>query len=98
MQFIILSDSHQSHSQSADMGRGARGGRGRGRAMRRGRGRGSYHRTKFDQDFDFESSNAKFNKEEVERELLTSLKKNLSMKDEDDVCEIDRIFFSFLNV
>ena len=65
-------------------------GRGRGRANRRGnpRGRGAFNKTKFDKDFDFESANAKFNKEEVERELLTSLKKNLSVKDDEDVCSI----------
>eukprot|EP00794_Sanderia_malayensis_P019258 gene19258-21186_t len=66
-------------SSSSERGRG----RGKARGVR-GRGRGFYNRTKFDQDFDFESSNAKFNKEEVEKELLSSLKKNLSMKDEDE--------------
>ncbi len=76
----MADQSNSQHSSAPERGRG------RGRGNRRGRGRGSFNRTKFDQDFDFESANAKFNKEEVEKELLTSLKKNLSIKDEDDVC------------
>eukprot|EP00112_Aurelia_sp_Birch-Aquarium-sp1_P009264 Seg2046.2 transcript_id=Seg2046.2/GoldUCD/mRNA.D3Y31 product="Protein LSM14 B" protein_id=Seg2046.2/GoldUCD/D3Y31 len=71
-----------SNSQSSSNERG----RPRGRARGRGRGRGSYNnKQRFDKDFDFERSNAKFNKEEVEKELLSALKKNVSLKDEDDV-------------
>lgn len=38
----------------------------------------------FDGEFDFESSNAKFNKEEIEEELQQKLHENLRLKDEDD--------------
>jgi len=60
-------------------GRGSRAGRG---GSRRGVPRGgSNTRTKFTEDFDFESANAKFNKEEIEKELLKVLKK-VKIKDE----------------
>lgn len=57
----------------------------RGRTRGRSRGRGAFNKTRFEKDFDFERANAKFNKEEVEKELLSALKKNMSLKDEDDV-------------
>lgn len=49
--------------------------------------RGSKPRTgggpvKFEGEFDFESSNAKFNKEEVEEELQQKLHENLRITDE----------------
>lgn len=37
---------------------------------------------KFEGEFDFESSNAKFNKEEIEEELQQKLYENLRLKDE----------------
>lgn len=39
---------------------------------------------KFEGEFDFESSNAKFNKEEIEEELQQKLYENLRLKDEDE--------------
>ena len=42
---------------------------------------------KFKEDFDFESSNAKFNKDEIEKELLKVLKSSLKLKDDDEVIE-----------
>lgn len=50
--------------------------RGRG-GGHRGRGRFNPHRDgpmKFDQDFDFETANAQFNKEEIEKEFQSKLK------------------------
>ncbi|XP_065064681.1 protein LSM14 homolog B-like [Rhopilema esculentum] len=64
-----------------DGGRGHHRPRGRGRP----RGHGSNSKARFDKDFDFERANAKFNKEEVEKELLSALKKKASLKDDDDV-------------
>ena len=66
-----------------DGGRGHHRSRGRGRP----RGHGSNSKARFDKDFDFERANAKFNKEEVEKELLSALKKKASLKDDDDVRE-----------
>lgn len=57
-----------------------RGGRGGGH---RGRGRFNVRRdgpVKFEKDFDFESANAQFNKEEIDREFQSKLK----LKDESD--------------
>ena len=79
-------------------------GHSRGRGRGRGHGRGGYNKTRqFDKDFDFERANAKFNKEEIEKELL-SLKKHVSLKDEDDVRKtvfmsvIFAISFIFLSI
>ncbi|XP_008410124.1 LSM14A mRNA processing body assembly factor a isoform X5 [Poecilia reticulata] len=65
-----------------------RGGGGGGTANRRGRGGGHHGRgrfnvrrdgpMKFEKDFDFESANAQFNKEEIEKEFQSKLK----LKDE----------------
>ena len=41
---------------------------------------------KFDGEFDFESSNAKFKKEEVEEELQQKLNENLRITDEVTTC------------
>jgi len=75
----VSSDASRGHSR----GRGSRGftGRGGGRGRGAPRGGGS-NRTKFTEDFDFETANAKFNKEEIEKELLKVLKK-VKIKDED---------------
>lgn len=55
-------------------GRGSGGGGGGGQ---RGRGRFNGRRDgpmKFEKDFDFESANAQFNKEEIDREFQSKLK------------------------
>lgn len=78
--------------------RGANRGPGRGgRGAPRGGGGGgggegaatttTATRNKFTEDFDFQTSNAKFNKEEIEKELLKVLKK-VKIKDEDGTEEI----------
>lgn len=55
--------------------------RGRGR----GRGNARDNKTKFTEDFDFETSNAKFNKEDIEQELLKVLNKVKIKDDNNDV-------------
>ena len=56
--------------------------------MKTSRG-GSNNREKFTEDFDFETSNAKFHKEEIEKELLKVL--NKVKISEEEVC-IDNIY------
>jgi len=56
----------------------------------RGRGRGNKNNTrenqeKYDKDFDFEQSNAKFNKEEIQKELLNVLNR-VKLTDDTHVC------------
>lgn len=58
-------------------GRGGGGGGGGGGGNHRGRGRFNMRRDgpmKFEKDFDFESANAQFNKEEIDREFQSKLK------------------------
>lgn len=59
-------------------GRGGIGGSGSGTGgNQRGRGRFNMRRDgpmKFEKDFDFESANAQFNKEEIDREFQSKLK------------------------
>lgn len=53
------------------------GGGGGGGGNQRGRGRFNMRRDgpmKFEKDFDFESANAQFNKEEIDREFQSKLK------------------------
>lgn len=64
--FII---SHIYWIHSFNLGSGSRGRGSRGRGNNRGT------REKFTEDFNFEESNAKFNKEEIEKELLKVLNK-----------------------
>ncbi|XP_051918265.1 LSM14A mRNA processing body assembly factor a isoform X2 [Hippocampus zosterae] len=69
------------HQDAADARRAHNGRRGRG-GGHRGRGRFIVRRdgasVKFDKDFDFESANAQFNKDDIEREFQSKLK----LKDE----------------
>ena len=46
---------------------------------------------KFEGEFDFESSNAKFNKEEIEEELQQKLHENLRITDEVSKCRGSRV-------
>ncbi|XP_058243802.1 LSM14A mRNA processing body assembly factor b isoform X3 [Hemibagrus wyckioides] len=65
-------------------GTGSGGGGGGGGGNQRGRGRFNMRRDgpmKFEKDFDFESANAQFNKEEIDREFQSKLK----IKDEKTV-------------
>ncbi|KAK2184860.1 hypothetical protein NP493_250g04079 [Ridgeia piscesae] len=75
---------HQQHSMASQSGgfppRGGRGGRGSARGGRGApstRGGGKDTPLKFENDFDFESENAKFNKEQIEKEF----KEKLSISD-----------------
>lgn len=70
----------EDQQRSASRGRGRASGRNSRRSAPRG---GGSTRTKFTEDFDFESANAKFNKEEIEKELLKVLKKT-KIKDDDE--------------
>ncbi|XP_029109182.1 LSM14A mRNA processing body assembly factor a isoform X2 [Scleropages formosus] len=80
-QKVPKADSEQSRSENRDAGKrhtagGAQSRRGRG-GGHRGRGRFSVRRDgpmKFEKDFDFESANAQFNKEEIDREFHNKLK------------------------
>ncbi|XP_019729547.1 LSM14A mRNA processing body assembly factor a isoform X2 [Hippocampus comes] len=69
------------HQDTADARRAHNGRRGRG-GGHRGRGRFIVRRdgasVKFDKDFDFESANAQFNKDDIEREFQSKMK----LKDE----------------
>ncbi|XP_076142799.1 LSM14A mRNA processing body assembly factor b isoform X3 [Alosa pseudoharengus] len=71
-------DNHDPNKRHSDGAPASRRGRGGGH---RGRGRFSVRRDgpmKFEKDFDFESANAQFNKEEIDREFQSKLK----LKDE----------------
>ncbi|XP_029109183.1 LSM14A mRNA processing body assembly factor a isoform X3 [Scleropages formosus] len=75
-QKVPKADSEQSRSENRDAAGGAQSRRGRG-GGHRGRGRFSVRRDgpmKFEKDFDFESANAQFNKEEIDREFHNKLK------------------------
>ncbi|XP_060780123.1 LSM14A mRNA processing body assembly factor b [Neoarius graeffei] len=74
-------ESSKRQQGSAPAVRRGRGGSGGGGGNHRGRGRYNMRRDgpmKFEQDFDFESANAQFNKEEIDREFHNKLK----LKDE----------------